>query len=437
MLLRVKPDKLVVSHIEEFTKLYRYRLSKQTVDDFTSRSSKEVDDQLLAAYDRSRNLQVDWSDLVLKDRHLRLHRAAIATFIHRYEEWKQKNGYLDFLDLLVKGFNESVSPPVELAVIDEFQDSSPLMASQIALWAERIPNVIIAGDPNQALYEFMGTNPKIFRNFHASETVMLTQSHRVPDNNVKLALRIINKNKGEEAFHFNGNGTKGSTVEVPSLAHVIEGIRTNKDKSFLLMARDNYNLGLGRDFLRKQGIPVGASAVKTAAVKLVLSRPATITRYDLEILISELFPSKRSRLSTGAWERGAKTRLEVEIEKGFSPCSVSDLAKFGADASLVHALTTGDLTILKMTGDELRYYRNIVEKWDGRHDLVRAFTFHGAKGREADISIIITDVTKRIHEEETVGDTESERRCWYVAVTRAKLMNILVRRTGAYSTRIL
>lgn len=435
----------MTNHLEEFTKLYSYRLSDvakaMLANDqlsFASASpSSSLDDYKLALHNRARNLQVDWATLVEKDRRLIPYRASISLFIERYEKWKEDFGYFDFIDLIEDGIAQNLCPDVDLAVIDEFQDLSPLMADQILMWTRMIPRTIIGGDQNQAMFEFTGTSPAVFKNFPADETVALVDSHRVPDNLVKFALGIINKNKGEETFYFRGVKPGGLIREVPSLSHIVEAIKQFKDKQFMLLARDNFNLTEAVTYLRRHGIPCNASKDKTAAIAILRRKPQTITRYDIEQLISNYFPSQKSVNDDGLWRRGAKAALKTALLEGFSPVAVDDLGQWGATDTLINALKTGSLHVLKMDGQEIRYYQNIIDNWGGVHDLVRPFTFHAAKGRETDIAIILTDVTKRIHDEERTGDIEGERRNWYVATTRAKEMNIFVRKQGTYSTRIV
>jgi superfamily I DNA/RNA helicase len=60
---------------------------------------------------------------------------------------------------------------------------------------------------------------------------------------------------------------------------------------------------------------------------------------------------------------------------------------------------------------------------------VRVSTIHGSKGGEADTVILLADMARRTHQE-MEADPDPERRCWYVAVTRARERLSLVAASG-------
>ncbi len=77
-------------------------------------------------------------------------------------------GYSDIVFAIVKYFekNKSVVPTYDQVVVDEFQDFNKLEVSLIDLLADKSP-LLLAGDDDQALYDFKCASPAHIREKHA------------------------------------------------------------------------------------------------------------------------------------------------------------------------------------------------------------------------------------------------------------------------------
>ena len=286
----------------------------------------------------------------------------------------------------------------------------------------------------------MGANPEIIKNLHADETIFIKESKRLGQKIIDKALSIIHKNKDEKDFSFYSvKDDPGSIVEVPSMIHIVRGIEKlrGKDNTIMLLGRDRYNLSKAKYILKENGIPCGGSELELQALRLLTTRPEVITRYDIEILINKIFPSERKKGDGGLWVRGAKTKIEEMVKEGFSPRPVETLKEIGATEFLLEALDKSKVGILNLSAYQIKYYKSVLNKWDGNLNVVSAMPHHGSKGKEADIVIVLTDITQTIKMAEQVDSIESERRVWYVAMTRAKKGIILVGKQGYYKTGIV
>lgn len=106
-------------------------------------------------------------------------------FVKAYEEWKKAYGYMDFDDMLMH-FNQSMSTnrSAEVVILDEAQDCTPLQWQSFIKITEWTKRVYIAGDDDQAIYEWSGANPHGMIDFtEANEgtSTVLDQSYRVPE----------------------------------------------------------------------------------------------------------------------------------------------------------------------------------------------------------------------------------------------------------------
>lgn len=80
---------------------------------------------------------------------------------HEYERYKQQNDLLDFEDLLLVTYDATQSHQIELhryswLQIDEVQDLNPLQLAIVDLFAAPDATVVCLGDPQQAIFSFMG-----------------------------------------------------------------------------------------------------------------------------------------------------------------------------------------------------------------------------------------------------------------------------------------
>jgi ATP-dependent exoDNAse (exonuclease V) beta subunit len=106
-----------------------------------------------------------------KDLHelVRLMFEVAANGLRAYQEFKREQGLLDFvdqevhaLDLLSRpAIRDVLKDDVDLVLVDEFQDTSPLQLAIFLKLAELAKESVWVGDPKQAIYGFRGTDPAL------------------------------------------------------------------------------------------------------------------------------------------------------------------------------------------------------------------------------------------------------------------------------------
>ena len=95
---------------------------------------------------------------------------AIAA-INEYDEYKKRRGLIDYTDMevLIKELlkNESVqevlSEELDLLMVDEFQDTSPIQLEIFLKLSKFAKYSIWVGDPKQSIYGFRGAEPKLMQ----------------------------------------------------------------------------------------------------------------------------------------------------------------------------------------------------------------------------------------------------------------------------------
>ncbi len=111
-------------------------------------------------------------------------RARFTMFVEAYQAWKKVYGHLDFDDML-RIFVEQERPgrSYHAIFLDEAQDCSPLQWTVMEKLRKQAAHVYIAGDDDQAIYEWSGADPHgmvDFKDRHRGTMEVLNQSHRVP-----------------------------------------------------------------------------------------------------------------------------------------------------------------------------------------------------------------------------------------------------------------
>ncbi len=394
-----------------------------------------------------------------------------------WEEWKGDCGYMDFTDLL-EACLESVShaPGNPRALFgDEAQDWSRLELSLFRdKWGEdvdTVEKVILVGDPDQAIFEWRGADPRLFIDFQVPESNkrLLDQSYRVPADVRNCALAWIewgieDRAKVDYKARVSGDPpspVKGSVLHVTAtfrstwgLHEILEEIYQSDEDVFIL-ASCNYMLAEMISNLRKWGFPFDNPYRSEAGQWNPLrrgdqiSRPGqrhSVTRFDKLMAYLAISQELRGEFwHEWSWQEiehwteplramgddsvlayKARGRIKQFIESKATVTMTDFNALFvGINASLAR---TGNLTwwLSAMREKELpgyTYLSNII-KFRGYKALLKPpkihpGTIHSVKGAQADHVILFPDLSPAGDEIYNGLDKAPVVRLFYVAITRA------------------
>ncbi|OXM14895.1 ATP-dependent helicase [Paenibacillus herberti] len=126
----------------------------------------------------------------------------------RFEEWKEREGRMDFDDILLwsyrllqerPGLLQSLQGRFRYLMIDEFQDTSLLQYELIRLMAGKQANLMAVGDDDQTIYGFNGARSEYILGFReafpGAKMVTLDTNYRSTASIVGLGNEIIRHNK--------------------------------------------------------------------------------------------------------------------------------------------------------------------------------------------------------------------------------------------------
>ncbi len=145
-----------------------------------------------------------WNPDSYIQRHLLPHSSQEAPdAVVRYIRLQLKNFCLDYDDLLYFTLyildhfpeaNEYWTDKLNYIMVDEVQDCSGDDWKLLRALSARHGNLFIVGDPDQAIYEWRGADPKIFVDFKADTDIILDRNYRSTPDILNAANAIISNN---------------------------------------------------------------------------------------------------------------------------------------------------------------------------------------------------------------------------------------------------
>ncbi len=298
-------------------------------------------------------------------------------------------------------------------------------------------NICVIGDDDQNIYEFRRTSTEYIRFFkeeYQAQQFLLTENYRSTEPIIAASNRLIQNNsdrlkrRGDEQVRIDKDRIGQGGLEVQSLRfkdddYQAEYIKCQVEKwikqgtkpgEIAILAKNWQYMDKARALIdRKAGIPT--YSLKGEDIKLISNRVTRLLLVALE-KNPDLILSK---------EESVKSRFENFFEKNkriLSEPTVKTLIKIAEDIDKERGYDSENLSTEIAVSEIITSIYEFNESPDISTDLdaVLVTSCHGAKGLEFKYVILITNdfVYRR-------DKIESERRLFYVAMTRAKEKLIL------------
>jgi DNA helicase-2/ATP-dependent DNA helicase PcrA len=149
----------------------------------------------------------------------------ITTIWREYEKQLQKEGALDFDDLLLKTtkllkedkeVREIYQNQWKWIHIDEYQDTNEVQYTLSKLLGEKHQNICVVGDVDQNIYTWRGATIKNIMNFEKdypqTQEIILEQNYRSTKNILQAANEVISKNKIRKEKNLFTKNTEGEKI---------------------------------------------------------------------------------------------------------------------------------------------------------------------------------------------------------------------------------
>lgn len=407
------------SDLLEFAQLYHIPFSDLTEDmvdedGFFITPGREIGDECLAFDHFRRHKLVDEpSRTFLSDWKLDVPYEEVVKFGRQYQSYKDGEGLIDFTDMLRLADDSAKRIPVKQVFVDEAQDLSKLQWSVLNTIMRGCDEMHVAGDDDQAIFEWAGAEPASFVNLKADETRVLDQSRRLPPRIHKVSVSVAGSIKHRAKKNFKPKpGVQGSVLHVAD----VDELTPTHGESWLFLARNHYILSKATRRLRELGVPYllgthsSLSVRAEGAIRCYQNASRGSVSKDELTIMSHVFRDMDDKVQRvrNATDEQVFTLEELGFEPGFFDRRWQDLVKV-------------------TSGLDVQYITDVIANCGSLSvtPTIRACTIHAAKGSQADNVAVFGDVASAVLLSSEVN-RDSELRVWYVAFTRALEKLILI-----------
>lgn len=371
--------------------------------------------------------------------------------IQRWWDWKAAHSYCEHDDYVHTAIRIGAPAPGRVIIVDEFQDLSPVQYELFRMWIDDpgVERIYIGGDPNQAIYQFRGADPRFLEEAHCQAhggrpPTTRPASHRCPRNIVDMADLVLDGRSHMEPSKDGGIARWLRARDESELARSIEILHTRYG-AVMVVCRFTH-------FMREV-----SKALQVAGV------PHSSLTGRLPIWGGAKIPDSRSPRD----KNGKPMRVDVSMSGVLQALRIvdryaagNDLGFIPVDAArdLIYLLPISDLKVsralsaikdrklVNYTVDDLMdlfdrptsaldIAEHLMVTPKRRDALARALTrggsilpkdvvvdtIHASKGLEAPAVLVHTGYSEKRRDEcyQDPDKMAAERRIYYVALTRA------------------
>lgn len=326
-------------------------------------------------------------------------------------------------------------------LVDEFQDTGWFLGRALLVLLDRVQRGLVVGDPDQAIYQFAGTDRELFdkaERASEAEAMLLNESHRCSQRVASVASALSRSNK--QVVPREG-ASQGQTFLVvysgksPEAASVIDAVRTRlsetEHKDLALLSRKGKKTAESRNpwgngqtpgrisdavaALRSGDAGKGAQSLARELANVLIRDDAHLTTVlagaginarQWSVAVAQLLMKIERRIDGESWNDWiACVRGEVEL--------LANAFSIGATSLGNHLRKTSK------GGDEVRDPDRRTTK-----DELATATVHSVKGQEFAAVILLIDPPHKTHapcpSTTWWADQDDEREIAYVACSRAE-----------------
>tara|TARA_R110000796_G_scaffold64152_1_gene148608 strand:+ start:6359 stop:7867 length:1509 start_codon:yes stop_codon:yes gene_type:complete len=402
-------DVMSKTHYREFGKLMGEPLNGQMSREEGTVFGLSKGDQMLFLENIARNKKISireqWNTA-----NLDIPWTHVNWFCTGLEKFKEERFLKDYTDMLYLFLKEKTSPTLDVLIVDEAQDLSKIQWECVQKLAQGVKHVHIAGDDDQAIYQWAGADIDTFVKL-GGEVTVLKNSYRIPKKVHAIAQGILNRIPEE-----NRREKTWTPREEDGEVHVYVS-HEHLDFSageWLVLARNGYILNRVEKFLQQIGFIYARN--NTLSVKQELLD--AIGNWEL-LRKNRRVSAEKVRdiyyfMSVGRGvARGKKKLPGVSDEDLLDIKELQDKHGLLTDAVWHEALD-------KIGGTQREYIIACLRRGEKiSRPRIRLSTIHAAKGGEADNVVVFTDISVKTWNE-LYSRPDGENRAFYVAVTRTR-----------------
>lgn len=384
--------------------------------------------------------------------------AHVKPFATAWEGFKRATGTIDFTDMISMALDDVPTAPgaPDAILADEVQDYSRLETALLRKWGAQARTLVLAGDADQAIYEWRGADPAVFVEHDVGDRRrVLTQSYRVPRAVHAVASAWVKRIRNRIDAEYLPRDEDGE-VRADSF------VRWKYPESFLpklerwhaagesviVAATCDYMLAPTLAVLRREGLPFsnpwrranGAwnPLAQRRGATAMADRLLAFLRPDVAVWAAEarMWDAEDLRAWTsvlraeGVLRRGAKAEIDRLGTAAGVEVDIGELHRWFEPDAFDRAMDTDiDWWVRSMLAARQQAARFPVAVLKRRgvnglaaEPVIHAGTIHSFKGAEADHVVLFPDLSPAGARQwqGAEADRDAVRRLVYVGMTRAR-----------------
>tara|TARA_E500000318_G_scaffold36163_1_gene35191 strand:+ start:31 stop:1548 length:1518 start_codon:yes stop_codon:yes gene_type:complete len=338
-----------------------------------------------------------------------------------YNNFKKENDKVDFTDM-IKGFVKGGTAPfLDLLIVDEAQDLTPLQWKQINVMKENTKEIWYAGDDDQCIHRWNGVSVTDF--IRACDNIeILNQSYRVPTSVFSVANRIVKRISYRQPKNWHPVMKPGSVNYHLSMYDV-----DIDQGSWTIMARTNRIVQTIANSLREDGYLFnlyGSPSLNQNMISNMKTWELLQKGSKLPLqMIKDLYAALPKMGNNAKIKRGVTKQLdflEHDLILGYD-----DLVN---NYGMIAPKDTSSRDMLSVSKDN-RFYMDALTRRgeDFESPRIDISTIHAMKGGEDDNIMVMSESSRACVRNK---DQDDEHRVFYTGVTRTK-ENLHIIETGS------
>lgn len=354
-----------------------------------------------------------------------------------------EEGFYTDTRYLLKALHMQLIPAgVKYVFIDEGQDNGTAQFEYFRhlLTRPEILGFMMAGDDKQAINGFKGGRSALFLDFEAERYVCLPTTWRCPPKVLADMNDVIKPVRDRSPITLSSaRSIEGVVEDIDDFDDCIYELTkwSKAKKSIMVLSRNRYFLSIAYSRLKTAGVPMSLRWLEKMREGILALKELHDTGLLTPSLLGKILPSERGQrgelLKKPHWKRGfiGKIRSEQFGDDLEAQIAYDKLLHGGLELSELPILGFTDQFLAQIQAfsfpeevwnaepDDVRYFKRVLQTAGLEWTRVKLSTIHTAKGGEADVVVLLKNITGKVEEAE-FGDPDEERRVWYVAKSRAK-----------------
>ena len=267
------------------------------------------------------------------------------------EDYKLKHKKVDFTDLLLS-YNHGPLIGVKYFIIDEAQYLSPLQWKVIDEMSSQSEKVFLAGDDDQAIYNWAGADVNFILNIKADEETILDKTYRLPLQVYNVSRGVLSNIKNRKAKEKIPENDNGKVIKVPEF----EFIDFDKDQEYMILVRNRFQT---KDIVRQ--------LQEKGLIYELLGKSSTKNKEARAILLWENFK-----------KTGSISSSDYQLVQNYS----SFLRKYKKDEIPKNVLKSWFEALNLIPEKTINYFRTLLENGYRFNDTpnIKVSTIHQSKG---------------------------------------------------------